>query len=73
MTPESGLFRTLPMLFYNGADAVAEVAGIVEPFFWELVGADHRDRLEGRLRRTPARVVLIDLRGAMQSVMSWLP
>ncbi|MDG4867705.1 sigma-54 dependent transcriptional regulator [Guyparkeria sp. 1SP6A2] len=73
MSPESRVFRTLLMLSYNGADAVAEAARIVEPFSWELVAADDRDHLESRLRRTPVRVVLIDLRGAMQSVMNWLP
>lgn len=70
MSPESRLSRMLPMLSYNGADAVADVAGIVKPFFWELVRIEDRDQLEGRLRRIPVRVVLVDLRGARQSVMN---
>ncbi|MFP4217069.1 MAG: sigma 54-interacting transcriptional regulator [Phycisphaerae bacterium] len=65
--------RCLPMLTQRGAEAVAEVRRLVEPFLWQVVGVEDRDQLLRQIKRQPVSVVLIDLRGAMQSTMTWLP
>lgn len=67
------MFRRLPMLSLRGPEAVEEVRRIAAPFFWEIVGVDDPDRLSRQIKRDRVRVALIDLRGAMQSAMSWLP
>ncbi|QGT78473.1 AAA domain-containing protein [Guyparkeria halophila] len=73
MSSEMCMFRRLPMLSLRGPEAVEEVRRIAEPFFWEIVGVDDPDRLSRQVKRDQVRVALIDLRGAMQSAMSWLP
>ncbi|HER33857.1 MAG TPA: sigma-54-dependent Fis family transcriptional regulator [Halothiobacillaceae bacterium] len=65
--------RRLPMLSLRGPEAIDEVRRIVEPFFWELVGVEDPDHLSRQVRQDKAQVALIDLRGALHSVMAWLP
>ncbi|MFN2381565.1 MAG: sigma 54-interacting transcriptional regulator, partial [Guyparkeria sp.] len=73
---ESGqneMVRRLPMLSLRGAEAVDEVRRIAGAFLWDIVGVEEPEQLRRAIKRDLARVALIDLRGAMQSAMSWLP
>ncbi len=67
------MFRRLPMLSMRGSEAVEEVRRIAQSFFWEIVGVEDPDQLQRQIKQDSVRVVLIDLRGSMQSVMNWLP
>ncbi|RRQ20286.1 sigma-54-dependent Fis family transcriptional regulator [Guyparkeria sp. SCN-R1] len=73
MSNQACMFRRLPMLSVRGQEAIQEVRRIAESFFWEIVGVEDPDKLRSQIKRDSVRVVLIDLRGAMQSAMSWLP
>lgn len=73
MSSDSCMLRRLPMFSSRGQEAVDEVRGIAESFFWQIVGVEEPDHLRRQIKRDSVRVVLIDLRGAMQSAMSWLP
>ncbi|MFI9652222.1 sigma 54-interacting transcriptional regulator [Guyparkeria halopsychrophila] len=61
------------MLSLRGQDAIDEVRRLAEPFFWEIVGVEEPDQLRRQIKSESVWVALIDLRGGMQSAMSWLP
>ncbi len=65
--------RRLPVLSQRGQEAFDDIRGIVEPFLWEVAGVEDREHLLRELTRESVSVVLIDLRGSMQTTMSWLP
>lgn len=73
MSGESCMFRRLPLLTVRGQEAIDEVRRIAEAFSWDIVGIEDPAQLRRQVKRNSVRVVLIDLRGAMHSAMSWLP
>ena len=73
MSAEGRTTRRLPMLSLRGHDATEEVRQIAGSFLWDVVAAESPEQLQRLLRRGDVRVVLIDLRGAMQMAQSWLP
>ncbi|MCL7743870.1 sigma-54 dependent transcriptional regulator [Guyparkeria hydrothermalis] len=73
MSNEGRTTRLLPMLSLRGPDASEEIRQIAGSFLWDVVAVDSPEQLQQLLRRGDVRVALIDLRGAMQTAMSWLP
>ncbi|KTG15920.1 MULTISPECIES: sigma-54 dependent transcriptional regulator [unclassified Guyparkeria] len=73
MSNEGRTSRLLPMLSLRGPDATEEIRRIAGSFLWDVVSVESPEHLQRVLRKGEVRVALIDLRGAMQTAMSWLP
>ena len=73
MSKEGHTTRLLPMLSLRGSDDIEEIRRITLPFLWEVAPAESPEQLQRLLRKTEARVALIDLRGALHMAMHWVP
>ena len=73
MSKEGQITRVLPMLSLRGSSDIEEIRRITGSFLWEVAAAESPEQLQRLLRKTEARVALIDLRGALHMAMHWVP